>query len=71
MGTVFRSESMPENDLDYCRQRIADETLSAQAAPYPEVAEKHLQLAALYQVQLAGLTRQPQARPGQGSSYAG
>jgi hypothetical protein len=48
---------MAEDDLEYCRNRIAEETFRAQAAPYPEVAEKHLQMVMLYRTQLAALAR--------------
>lgn len=59
---------MAKDDLDFCRQRMAEQTRLALAAPCPEVAEKHLQLAALYREQLAGLLRV--AKPERGPSLA-
>lgn len=61
---------MAQEDLDYCRRRISEETRLALAAPCPEVAEKHHQLATLYRGQLAVLMRGAQAVPEQGSSFA-
>jgi hypothetical protein len=61
---------MAKDDLDYCRRRISEETRLALAAPSPEAAEKHYQLAALYRGQLAVLTRGAQAVPEQVSPFA-
>jgi hypothetical protein len=61
---------MATEDLDDCRRRISDETRLALAAPSPEAAEKHYQLAALYRGRLAVLTRGARAVPEQGSSFA-
>ncbi|MDB5724856.1 MAG: hypothetical protein JWQ16_1610 [Novosphingobium sp.] len=60
---------MVKDDRDFCRQRIAEQTRLALAAPCPEVAEKYLQLAALYRVQLAGLMH-GEPLDDQGPSYA-
>lgn len=61
---------MAKDDQDYCRRRIAEQTRLALAAPCPEVAEKHFQLAALYRVQLAGLLRAARPMPELESSFA-
>jgi hypothetical protein len=61
---------MAKEDLDDCRRRIAEQTRLALAAPSPEVAEKHHQLAALYRGQLDVLLHGARAIPEQGSSFA-
>ena len=61
---------MAKEDLDDCRRRISEQTRLALAAPSPEAAEKHYQLAALYRGQLAVLLLGARAVPQQGSSFA-
>ena len=46
-----------ETDIAYCSRKIAEEEQRAKAAPGPEAAEVHLQLAMLYKAQLNVLTR--------------
>jgi hypothetical protein len=61
---------MAKDDLDDCRRSISEQTRLALAAPCPEVAEKHHQLAVLYRGQLAVLLRGARAVAEQGSSLA-
>ena len=61
---------MANEDLDDCRGRIAEETRLALAAPSPEAAEKHHQLATLYRGRLAVLTRGAVAVREQGLPFA-
>ncbi|MBC7159188.1 MAG: hypothetical protein H5U21_03955 [Porphyrobacter sp.] len=52
-----------QDDIHYYAERMAEEERRARAAPYPEAAEVHQQIAMLYRAQLALLTRRQQPCP--------
>lgn len=56
-------EAGVQDDIHYYAERMAEEERRARAAPYPEAAEVHQQIATLYRAQLALLTRRQQPCP--------
>lgn len=51
---------MLNDDIVYCKSRIAEEELLASGAPSPEAGLVHAQMAMLYKSQLAVLCRSQQ-----------
>jgi hypothetical protein len=45
----------PDNEIEHCQQRIAEEEAIARAAGSPEAREMHAQMVMLYEIQLAML----------------